>query len=209
MARWHLLKVVQGWSDDTEKDSKLAFECTARALDIDPTHTLALVSEGQVLTHLKHRLDVAEQRYNTAIEVNPNDANGRMLRAMLLAFTDRGAEGVADANHSLQLSPLDPHRFMSLALAAGVNLGAGNNETAVQLARTSYRLNRTHTSTLRMLAVAEARCGNHLQAQQATTELLQLQPGLRVSKWLSSSPSAGFNNGKKFAADLRLLGVPD
>ncbi len=208
-ARWYLLKAVQGWSEDPVKDSKLAFECTARALDIDPNHTLALVSEGQILTHLTRRLDDAEQRYNTALELNPNDANGLMLRAMLLAFTDRGAKGLADASRSQHLSPLDPHRFMNLALAAGVNLSAGNNDIAVELARESYRLNRTHTSTLRMLAVAEVRSGNSIQAQKAASELMQLQRGLQVSKWLSSSPSAGFSNGQQFAADLRSLGIPN
>ncbi|WP_152912481.1 winged helix-turn-helix domain-containing protein [Candidatus Rhodobacter oscarellae] len=209
MARWHLLRVIQGWSDDPGHDSELAYACTARALDIDPNHTQALVSEGQVLTHLKRQLDDAEHRYNTALELNPNDTSGRMLRAMLLAFTDRGGEGLEDANLSLKLSPLDPHRFMNLALAAGVNLSAGDNETAAELARASYRMNRTHTSTLRMLAVAEARCGNMAQAQKITSELMRLQPGLTVSQWLSASPSASFINGQKFASDLKSLGVPE
>lgn len=209
MARWHLLRVVQGWSDNPGRDSELAYRCTARALDIDPSHSLALVSEGQVLTHLKRKLDEAEDRYDAALEVNPNDANGRMLKAMLMAFTDRGTEGLADANRSLQLSPLDPHRFMNLALAAGVNLSAGNDEVAVELARASYKLNRTHTSTLRMLAVAESRCGNLPSARKAASELLQLQPGLRVSRWLNDSPSARFINGQKFASDLLSLGVPE
>jgi DNA-binding winged helix-turn-helix (wHTH) protein/TolB-like protein len=208
-ARWYLLKAVQGWSDDPIKDSELAFECTARALDIDPQHTLALVSEGQILTHLKRRLDDAEHRYDTALDANPNDAHGRMSRAMLLAFVDRGIEGLADANRSLELSPLDPHRFLNLAMAAGVNLSAGNNEVAVDLARASYKINRTHTSTLRTLAVAEARTGNLSNAKKAAAELLQLQPDLKVSKWLNASPSAHFANGQEFAADLRSLGVPD
>ncbi|MFT5796739.1 MAG: DNA-binding winged helix-turn-helix (wHTH) protein/TolB-like protein [Candidatus Azotimanducaceae bacterium] len=208
-ARWYLLKAVQGWSDDPIKDSELAFECTARALDIDPNNTLALVSEGQILTHLKRSLDDAEHRYDTALETNPNDANGRMSRAMLLAFADRGSEGLADANRSLELSPLDPHRFLNLAMAAGVNLSAGNNDVAVDLARASYKINRTHTSTLRTLAVAEVRTGNLIKAKKAASELLQLQPDLKVSKWLAASPSAHFANGQEFAADLRSLGVPD
>ena len=209
MARWHLLRVIQGWSDNPDQDSELAYACTARALDIDPNHTQALVSEGQVLTHLKRQLDDAEHRYDQALRLNPNDTSGRMLRAMLLAFTDRGGEALEDANLSLRLSPLDPHRFMNLALAAGVNLSAGDNETSADLARASYRLNRTHTSTLRMLAVAEARCGNTHQARKITSELMSLQPRLTVSQWLRASPSANFKNGQKFASDLRSLGVPE
>ncbi len=208
MARWHLLRVVQGWSENPGRDSELAYGCTARALDIDPSHALALVSEGQVLTHLQRRLDDAEHRYNAALDINPNDANGRILKAMLLAFTDRGKEGMPDANRGLQLSPLDPHRFMNLALAAGVHLSAGFPDRATELLRESYRLNRTHASTLRMLAVAEVRSGNIDRAKNAASELMKLQPDLRVGDWLNSAPSGDFEVGHSFARDMRRLGIP-
>ena len=63
---------------------------------------------------------------------------------MLVSFRDRGTEGKRDAERALHLTPIDPHRFMFLALAAGANIGAEDYPRAVTLAKESQRLNRTH-----------------------------------------------------------------
>ncbi|SPJ28983.1 Transcriptional activator CadC [Falsiruegeria mediterranea M17] len=208
-ARWHLLRVVQGWSDDPAKDAQAALGCTGRALDADPENVLALACEGHVLTNLTHRFDEAEDRYDRALENNPSDPNARALRGMLLAFQDRGEEGVRDTELALRLSPLDPHRFFYLAMAAGAWFTPGDFEKAEHYARASLRLNRTHLSTLRMLAAAQQMSGKHQAARDTAAELMRLQPGLRVTSWLKSSPSADFRTGRLFAQALREAGVPD
>ncbi|SMX30473.1 Transcriptional activator CadC [Pelagimonas phthalicica] len=208
-ARWHLLRVVQGWSDDPYEDAQAALGCTGRALDMDPENVLALACEGHVLTNLLHRLDDAEDRYDLALETNPSDANARALRGMLLAFQDRGDEGVPDTERALRLAPLDPHRFFYLAMAAGAWLTPGNFEKAEEYARASLRLNRTHLSSLRMLAVAQQKSGKYEAARETVADLMRLQPGLRVNSWLKSSPSADFETGRRFAQALRDAGVPD
>lgn len=209
MARWRVLRVMQGWSEDPNADSRQALDYTAKALDLDPENTLALVSEGQVLTHLALRLDEAEARYNAALDINANDANGRILRGMLYSFQDRGPEGQRDAERALHLAPLDPHRFFFLALAAGANLAAEDYDRAILLAEASLRLNRTHTSTLRMLAAAYEGAGREHDARETVQQLLSLQPDLTVSGWLRTSPSASFNVGQKVASALRRAGLPD
>lgn len=208
-ARWHLLRVVQGWSQDPDKDARAALDCTGRALDLDPENVLALACEGHVLTNLLHRLDDAEERYDLALDINPNDANARSLRGMLLAFQDRGEDGVRDTERALHLAPLDPHRFFYLVMAAGAWLTPNNFARSEELALASLRLNRTHTSTLRVLAVAQHSQGKTAEARETVSKLLKLQPDLRVSRWLKSSPSAEFNTGKTFAKALRDAGVPE
>ncbi|WP_299657902.1 winged helix-turn-helix domain-containing protein [uncultured Tateyamaria sp.] len=209
MARWHALKAIQGWADDPRRESESALEHTSRALDLDPNHTLALVCEGQVLVHLSHDLDTAEERYNQALANNPNDANGRSLRGMLRGFTDRGQNAKRDTERALHLTPLDPHRFMYLTLAAGASLAAEDYDRALALTKQSLRLNRAHMSARRMLPVAYFGSGDHDAAQKAADELLTLQPDFRVSEWQRSSPSAEFQNGQRFAEVLRSLGVPN
>ncbi len=209
MARWHVLRVQQGWSDDPQTEAQLALRCSTKALDIDPENALALTSEGFVLTNLLHQLDDAEERYDAALEANPNDANGRLLRGTLFAFQGKGEEAKRDCERALHLAPLDPHRFFFLALAASANIAAHDHERALVLAKASLRMNRTHTSTLRVKAVAQMRLGEEEAARATTRELLRLQPNLRVGAWLKNSPSANFDVGREFAATLRETGVPE
>lgn len=209
MARWHVLRVQQGWSDDPQKEAQLALGCSKKALDIDPGNALALTSEGFVLTNLLHQLDDAEERYDAALEANPNDANGRLLRGTLFAFQGKGEEAKRDSERALHLAPLDPHRFFFLSLAATANIASKDYERAIVLAKASLRMNRTHTSTLRVKAVAQMRLGDEEAARDTTRELLRLQPNLTVSAWLKNSPSANFELGRNFAATLRETGVPE
>jgi DNA-binding winged helix-turn-helix (wHTH) protein/TolB-like protein/Tfp pilus assembly protein PilF len=209
MARWHVLRVQQGWSEDPQKEAQLALGCSTKALDIDPENALALTSEGFVLTNLLHKLDEAEDRYDAALDANPNDANGRLLRGTLFAFQGKGDAAKRDTELALHLAPIDPHRFFFLALAASANIAAEDYARAMMLVKASLRMNRTHTSTLRVKAVAQMRLGEEEAARETTQELLRLQPNMTVSAWLKNSPSASFDVGRDFAETLRETGVPE
>ncbi|MEM7190423.1 MAG: winged helix-turn-helix domain-containing protein [Pseudomonadota bacterium] len=207
LARWYVMRVMQGWSEDAKTDAETALDHASRSLDIDPENTHALTATGFVLTNLLRRFDQAEDSYDAALEIDPNDATGRALRGMLFAFQDRGEAGVRDAERALNIAPLDPHRFFYLALAAGANLTAGNYDRALELTRASLRQNRTHTSTLRMLVALNKLTGKDTAAPVA--ELMKVQPELRVGQWLAASPSAEFSVGRRIADALRDAGVPE
>ena len=209
MARWHVLRVQQGWSESPLEEARSALEASKAALDIDPENSHALASEGMVLTNLSHRLDEAEDRYNTALEFNPNDAYGSLLRGTLYGFQGKGKEAKQDTDRALHLAPLDPHRFFFLALAAGANFAAGDYEKALSLAETSLRMNRTHTSTLRVKILAQLGLGQGDAARETTQTLMSLQPNLRVGEWFKNTPSREFEIGKQIASMLKDAGVPE
>ncbi|MEM7721382.1 MAG: winged helix-turn-helix domain-containing protein [Pseudomonadota bacterium] len=209
MSRWHVLRVQQGWSEDPHEDARLGLEHTKAALDIDAENTLALVSEGFVLTNLLRQLDDAEDRYNQALQINPNDANARLLRGTLYAFQGKGTEAQTDAEQALFLAPFDPHRFFFLALAASASVAAEDYDRALALSTASLRLNQSHTSTLRVKIIAQMNLGQTGDARKTAQKLIELQPGLRVSSWLAASPGADFEIGKRIAATLSEAGIPD
>ena len=208
LARWHVLRVQQGWTDDPMRDARDALQLTERALDLDPTNVMALVSEGFVLTNLFHRLDDALDRYNAALDHRPSDALGRLLRGTLFAFRGEGPAAVRDTERALHLAPRDPHRYFFESLAASASIANGDNERALALANQSLRSNRGHTSTLRVKAVAEFRLGREDEARETVRLLMERQPGLTVSSWLKSAASAQFEVGRAFASTLKDAGVP-
>jgi adenylate cyclase len=209
LAHWYVLRVQQGWSDDQTRDSYIALESTKRALDADPHCSLALAIDGAVHTNLLKRLDVAEDRYNRAVEANPNDALAWLLKGTLHAFTDDGPNAVRCTGLALKLSPLDPHRYYYDSLAATANLTAGRYEDALALARRSLRANRSHTSTLRVMAVSQWRLGRPDEARATVQRLLELEPDLTIGRYLKRTPSAPFKIGQEIADVLRKAGVPD
>lgn len=207
-AWWHVMRVQQGWSDAPEAEAEQAMRSSDKALQIDPENTQALTSEGFVLTNLMHQLDRAEERYDAALSSNPNDAYANALRGTMFAFQGDGASAVRDCDRALQLSPLDPQRYFLLAMAAGAHLADHDFERALDLANQSLRFKRTHTSTIRIKIIAEMRLGRFRDARASVGDLMKLQPGLRVSRWLKVSPSGRYPVGRDFARALLDAGIP-
>jgi class 3 adenylate cyclase/TolB-like protein len=208
LAKWHVLRVTQGWSADAPADGKAALDNTKRALDRDATSSLAMTVEGQVNTYILKRLDIAEQFYAQALQSNPNDSLAWLLKGTLHAFRDEGKEAVRHTRHALKLSPLDPLKYYFDSLAATAALSAGSDQRALTLARSSLRLNRTHGSTWRVLIVALWNLGKEQEAKEAAAQLLRIDPEFRVSSFLMRSPSAEYPVGKRVAKALESAGVP-
>lgn len=208
LAQWHVLRVWQGWSDDVAADTRAAVDCGRRALDNDSHCSLALASDGFTHTNLLKAFDVGQQRYDLALQLNPNESLAWLLRGVLHAFKGEGRPALRCAQRAQRLSPLDPHRYFYDALAASAEIAAARYDRAIVLARRSLRANRMHASTFRVLAVAQWLSGQQSEARATVAELMRIQPQLTVSGWLRSAPSADYPIGKKFAEALRGAGVP-
>jgi adenylate cyclase len=208
LAKWHVLRVWQGWAGDAQKDAALALDCTKRALDADAHCSLALAIDGFVHTNLLKQLDVALDRYELALSVNPNDSLAHLLKGTLHAFRGEGKQAIRDSQQALRLSPLDPHRYFYDSLAATAALGARRYDRAIELAKRSLRANRTHASTLRALTIAQWRAGQHDAARRTVGELMRVEPSLTVSSYLARHPAADYETGKDWAEALGSAGVP-
>lgn len=208
LAKWHVLKVQQGWAEDQQEAAAQALELTRRALDTDPECSLSLAIDGFVHANLLKKLDVAKSRYDLAIRNRPSDALAWLLRGTLHAFMGEGRTAVGDTSRALKLSPLDPHHYFFESLAATAQLAAHRFERALALAERSLIANRTHTSTLRAMAIAQWYLGRHTEARRTVRELLTLEPELTIRRYLERSPAAPFNTGKEWAAALEGAGVP-
>ncbi len=209
LAKWHVLRVQQGWSPDPRQDACEALQCTKRALDADPDCSLALAVDGFVHTNLLKRLDIAQERYSRAIAANPNDSLAWLLKGTMHAFMGDGRQAIGDTQRALRLSPLDPHRYFYESLAGTACIAAGDYEGALRHALRSLRANATHTSTLRVIAISQCRLGLVDDARRTVRKLLQLEPALTISRYLERTPAAPFKTGQDWADALRQAGVPN
>ncbi len=206
-AQWHVLNVQQGWSADRVSEARLALQCTQLALDSNPECAQALSAEGFVYTNLLRDSDKGLERYESALAVNPNDSFAWLLRGTLHAFRDEGPQAVADTQHALRLSPLDPLRYFYDSLAASSALAACDYALARNHALRSLRANRSHTSTLRALVVAQVYLDELDAARTTLHELLKQDPQFSVSEFLARSPSNISALGQRCAEAFRLAGL--
>ncbi len=209
LAKWHVLRVEQGWTDNPEAETRLALERTKRALDDDPRCSLALAIDGFVHTNLMKRLDIANERYDLALESNPNDSLAWLLKGTMHAFKGESAEAISMTARARALSPLDPLRYFYDSLSATAALAAKDYVQAAELALRSYRLNRKHASTLRVLAISRWQLGQHDEARETIKELLMNVPSLTVARYIKRSASTGYWTGKVWAESLRQAGLPE
>jgi tetratricopeptide (TPR) repeat protein len=162
-----------------------------------------------VHTNLLKRLDVAQERYDLALRANPNDSLAWLLKGTMHAFKGEGQPAVEGTQRALMLSPLDPHRYFYESLAATAHLAARQWDQAIRLAQLSLRANRTHTSTLRAMAIAQWQLGLEQDARQTVQELRRLEPTLTVSSYLRRTPAAPYAIGKEWSDALQRAGLPD
>jgi adenylate cyclase len=209
LANWHVLRVQQGWSEDARQDTYFALECTKRALDIDPDCSLALAINGFVHVNLLKQFDVGEDSYERALATNPSNAYAWLLKGTLHAFKSEGRQAVDNTERALRLSPLDPHRYFYDSLAATACVANRQYDRALDLAQRSLRANRKHTSTWRVMTIAQWQLGQFEAARKSAQELMKLQPTLTVSGWLKGSPAAAYPVGRAAAEVLRQAGIPE
>lgn len=208
LAHWWVLRASQGWSKDTESDARAALDCTRRALDCDPNHSLALTIDGLVHTNLLRDPVAAYSRYESAITSNPNESLAWLLKGTMHAFKGEGDQAVRDTQRALSLSPLDPLKYYYDSLAASAALSAADYQKAIDLSRRSARANRTHTSTYRVIAIAQVMLGNIEDARRSMNDLLVLEPDFTVTRFLERSPGKKFAISQRFAAALEQAGAP-
>lgn len=209
LAKWHVLRAVQGWAPDLATAQREALDHVNRSLDLNPSNALALSIGGLVHGYLLKDLDAAGRMYRAALDDNPCEPLAWLFSATRHAYMGEGAEAEEASAMSLRLSPIDPMRYFFESLAATAVAGNGNWKLAVELSRRSIKSNRVHASTWRTLVYALMMNGQDDEARQAAAELMLIEPGLTVSGFRARFPGYDGPMGEPWAQALRAAGVPD
>lgn len=209
LAKWHVLRVVQGWSVDASVDAQLALGYVERSLQDDSRDALALSIGGLVYAYLRKDLRLAGQYYEDAIDANPSEPLAWLFSATRHAYLGHGAQAQAASDRALQLSPIDPQKYFFDSLAATAALANANWDRSVALSQRSLKANRTHASTWRTLVIALVQSNRVDEARDAAHRLLALEPSLTVGRFIERFPGRDGPLAGPFAEALKVAGVPD
>ena len=208
LARWHVFRVVQGWTDDSDRDSTEALTYSERALDRDPESSLALTMAGSVYAGVRRDPEAAQSFYTQALAHNPNESLAWLMSGVAHGFLMRREPALAASETALGLSPLDPARHFYDSLGATASVMAREYERAIVLAERSIQANAVHGSSYRALATAQVMTGQMESAKATIAQLLAVEPHSTVQSYLSRVGPPNPQN-LEFAEALRLAGLPD
>ena len=209
LAKWHVLRVVQGWSVDASADASIALEHVQRSLDEDSRDALALAIGGLVHAYLRKDLHTAGQLYEEAIDANPSEPLAWLFTATRCAYLGEGRDAEAAGERALRLSPIDPLKYFFDSLAATAALSNSNWERSVALSLRSLKANRTHASTWRTLAFALVMLNRMDEARTAVQRLLAIEPGFTVGRFLERFPGRDGPLAQPWAEALKAADLPD
>lgn len=208
MAKWHLMRILQGWSPDAGGDGRLAVDLARRALRCDPENAFALATEGFLGAYFSGDLAGARERCSQALEMNPQEAQAWRMKAAIHSYLGEGEQAESCALHALSLTPLDPTRFIFELVVGASKLARGNHDEALAWADKSLRGNVMHVPTHRLRVIALALAGRQAQAREAAATMLRLSPDFRVEAFARSYPGRDQPHAESYFDALRSAGLP-
>ena len=209
LAKWHVMRIAMGMTENAAQDSAQATACAERALACDNEDALALAVGAHVAAWSRQDLDEAERQLAQALASNPNEPLAWLWSAITHAWRGRGEEAVQCADSALSLSPLDPMMYYFNSLAGMANLVGQRYERAIELSTRSLRENRLHTPTLRTLAAAYVLLGRTEEARDAMGQLRTLEPALTASVLRARYPGRDSPQAGLFIDALVEAGLPE
>ena len=207
LAEWYVMSIFNGWSSNALRDTGIALDCTARALEIDGDNTFALTIDGVVNNNLLMRLDTASDRFDAALNRNPNESLAWLLSGVLYAYRDDGKQAVERTEKAIRLSPLDPFGYFFDSLASTAYLAAEDWSRALVLADRSLTKNDRHVSTLRARICALHFLGRGEDARTAASELKRRQPDFSIASYQRGHPAANYRIGSRMITALAAAGI--
>jgi adenylate cyclase len=207
LARWHVFRIVQGWSNDVRRDGAQASDFAKRALDHDPKSSLALAMAGSVEAGVNRDMSAARGYYDLALASNPNEPLAWLLKGVAHGFMGDAVAAMQSSEQSLMLTPLDPMRFYYDSLSSSAALGAQDYRRTIELAQRAIRANCMHGSAYRALAIAQVLTDAVDAARETVARLLAVEPNSSVQQFLAR---AAVNSEKHqvFARALASAGLP-
>ena len=183
LAKWHGLRLAQGWAHDGLSTGREAQYCARRALMLEPNHALALSMDALMAAQLDGDLERAKQSCEAAVDANPQEPNAWMNLGGIHSYLGNPEQAESFSLRAVELSPMDPARFLFEVFVSAGKLTAGKFDEAAQAARSSIRLNAMHPASHRLLTISLSMAGKMSDARKAAEDMLRIDPTFHVDSY--------------------------
>jgi tetratricopeptide (TPR) repeat protein len=179
LALTHTSAAFFGWTDSREQSVDEAKRLARKSLELDEREHVAQAALAFALglAGQQQQMIAALER---VIELSPSNAFSYGNLGLVLA-TERPDDAITYLKRAMLLSPKDPGMFLFLTGMGWAHFSSKRYEEAASLLEQSRQRRPDFQSTHLSLAATYAQLGRLEEARMALQEVLQLQPGERMS----------------------------
>jgi adenylate cyclase len=199
----YLTEHSERWGGAEDQPLERALEFARRGVMVNRASHSNHLALGQVCLS-KGLHDEALEALETAIALNPNDADGYAFLARALSFAGRPDEAIELIGKAQRLNPAAP-RWYAWNLGIALYL-ARRHEDAVTAFRKGRPLGDVGN---RWLAAAYGQLGREQDAKATAQEYLKLTPDFSIARHLEMMPFRRKEDREHYAEGLRKAGLPE
>ena len=186
LTQWHVFRVLQGWTEDAQTEVALARQHAELALDKDRTSSGAWVADGTARVFAERDFEGAATAFTEALRIDPQCSTAWARLSECQTEAGEHQRSLQSVLRAIEISPLDPQRFVYECYAARTCFVMGDFMQAAEWARASVRRNTMHAVPHRLLVASLWQAGQADSARSAATNFLRLMPRARATDGLSA-----------------------
>jgi TolB-like protein len=183
----HFQDAFLGYTDETEKASKLAEYYSAQCLERDPIDPFGNLTMGRAHL-LRGDLEGCLPWLDRANTLNPNYAQAKYSRGWTQSLLGNAVSCQTDVDEALALSPLDPLLYGMLGVRSFSHMVLGEPAKAVEWAERAARAPSAHVLIELIALVAHGLNGEDLEARAWAESARLRSPSLTKADFLRAFP---------------------
>ena len=210
LAAWcYGLRLPHGWWKHQEAERCRGVNLARLAIDKGSGDSDALAMGGYTMAFLGEEFVTGLSAIERAVDLNPSSAQAQTFAGWVRSYLGQVEAAVADFEHAMRLSPLDPTMFRTYAGLAFAYLLQGRFSEAVVWGQRGLAENPSFSPTHRALAAALAHLGRLDEARAVVAKLREIVPELTIGKFARETQFKHSGRLSLLLEGLRRAGLPD
>lgn len=209
-AMCRVVRPILGHSVDPDRDFREATELSRRALESDPTDTIALDVAAFIPVLVDRDYQAGWDLMDRSLSINPNDARAWNARGWISAWAGEVEMAIAEFQKALKLSPLD------MLWNGGAKFGIASalcwserTEEALRWARKAHQERPDFAGIHRLLIAALWLSGRQTEAREVGRRYIEMLPDFSLRRAREISPVKGTPGQERYFDALRQAGLPE
>ena len=206
----HMQNVIRGYAGDPQFERKEAIRLSRLALSIDDSDPATLACAALISAYLVGDSESEIEMADRAVALNPNSYLVWAGRGQVYRVAGLPEEAVRSFERAIRMSPVDPLLHQTFLGMATALIELRRFDEAIVAGKKALRQKTSFSAPYRCLASAFAHLGRDVEAREAASRLLEVDPAFTISASMGlSRRDRPYRGGRLLIEGLRKAGLPE